>query len=42
MPTPIASAALAIIEFTMVRHWFVSLTTILGFTTLDETRPIGF
>lgn len=32
MPAPIATAAVAVIEFTMVRHWFFSLAEILGFT----------
>jgi hypothetical protein len=45
MPEPIATVAVAFIEFTMVRHWFLSLAAILAFTLwasiLDATPDIG-
>ena len=45
MPKPIANAAVAIIEFTMARHWLLSLAAILAFTLwasiLDAAPEIG-
>jgi len=32
MPEPVATATVAVIEFTMVRHWLFSLAAILAFT----------
>ena len=45
MPEPIATAAVAFIEFTMVQHWFLSLAAILALTLgasiLDAAPELG-
>lgn len=45
MPRPIGTAVVAVIEFTMVRHWFLSLAAIGTFTlcasTMDAAPEIG-